>query len=323
MTAKTENLYTILSVPQSASAEEIRRAYRILARRYHPDINPSKDASNRFATIAHAYAVLGDTEKRREYDRNAGFAANDGSSGGEGFSKGSKRYTKPRSVTPPKRTRATPPKRSILGLLGDRISRAVARRAIRTLRGKHSAREISVIEVPLTPHEAIFGTLKGVEVGEGPDLRKVTVRVPPGVRTGSVVHLRAKVTPGDELVMVVRVLPDPYLTIDNRGVIIDLPVSIREAAEGSRLSVPTLNSTVVISLPPGTQSGEFIRLRGQGGPLKSGERGDLLYRVLIKIPPRITAPGLNAKIREIDEYYEESPRQSFPERLGEQANPSK
>jgi curved DNA-binding protein len=320
MTATQDDLYRILSVPPSASAEEIRRAYRILARRYHPDINTQNDAAERFAKIAFAYRTLGNPHLRRKYDQakviqRQDKTPNQKKATSSKTSNFSKHYTQ---------TKVDPIKPLSLPTLLQFLLKTIVRLFFpssnikKTL--KTNERQVAVIEVPLSINDAIFGTIKSVEIDENSKKKNIKVRVPPAVRTGSVVHLRAKNPPGDEIVMVVKVLPEPGITIEAQRIIIDLPITIKEALEGAVIAVPTFSTQTMLSIPPRSQSGELIPLRGKGGPLKNGERGDLWYRILITLPTTSEPINLINLIRDLESHYQESPRKSLPQCLLKKSN---
>jgi len=336
--------YRMLGVLPEASEEEIRRAYRILARRYHPDINPGEQSEEIFKEIAAAYQILSNSARRKKYDderakvqaheqrqnkfqsdyerakvrrppadaasattRTARRAASTETSPRRG----------PRPTAPRRRTNTTSPKPSI-----KRLARNVVAALLPFLFRKNASGSgaglplrVSVVEVAVTVHEAVYGVQKVVEIGEDRQRQRISVRIPPAVRTGSVVHLRSKENPNEDMVLVVRVIPHDLMEIDSRGLIIDLPITVREALEGSKVSVPTLESSAIISIPAGSQSGDTVRVRGKGAPLKNGENGDLLYRLLIRLPAYPQAPGLIDKARELEAYMEESVRKGMPPRL--------
>jgi DnaJ-class molecular chaperone len=175
--------------------------------------------------------------------------------------------------------------------------------------------KISVVEVSINIRDAIFGVRKAIEVTEPEGVRKISVHIPPGVRTGAVLHLRSKGQSSEDLVVVVRVAAHPILNMQPKGLVAEIPISVKEAIEGANISVPTLEDPIVIKLPPGSQSGSEIRLKGRGAPLKDGSKGDLFLRLLIKVPESTAGIGLREKAEALEAYYERPVRQTLPKNL--------
>jgi DnaJ-class molecular chaperone len=163
--------------------------------------------------------------------------------------------------------------------------------------------------------EAINGVKKVVELDESPAKRRISVRIPPGVRTGSVVHLQSRRKQREELVVIIRVAPHPYISMHVKGLVVEVPITVQEAVEGARIQVPTLEEPALITVPAGSQSGHEIRLRSRGPVGRDGVRSDLFYRLLIKVPDQPFASGLAGKVREVSAYYEEAVRRSLPHKL--------
>jgi curved DNA-binding protein len=176
-------------------------------------------------------------------------------------------------------------------------------------------RSVSVIEVSLSLKEAVFGVKKAIEIPDPTGPRKLSVTIPPGVRSGSVVRLRSKSNPGEDLVLIVRLATHPFLSIQARGLVAEIPVSVLEAHAGASISVPTLDEPVSVKIPAGSQSGSEIRLRNRGIPLKNGDRGDLFIRLLIKIPDSVGAVGLKEHFAALDQYYSSAVRNGLPKTL--------
>jgi DnaJ-class molecular chaperone len=166
-------------------------------------------------------------------------------------------------------------------------------------------------------HDAIFGVKKALEIPEPEGQRKVSVKIPAGVRSGSVIRLRAKNMPNEDLVLIVRVAAHPFLTIQARGLVAEIPITIQEAIVGAHISVPTLDEAVSIKIPPGSQSGSELRLKNRGLTLKDGTRGDLFVRLMIRVPETADAVGLKEKASELDAYYSNNVRQGLPKHLVE------
>lgn len=334
-----ENYYEILGLKSSATQEEIRRAYRILARRYHPDVNPGKQSEERFKVIANAYSVLSDQNKRAAYDleweRNAreqGFRTYKR----QEIFRARERYEEVQSKVREAQARAsvqqtaraerTKEKWKSPSLFSEISSFATDK--MKRLRGsvqdsftaaKNSfegkGKKISVIEVSLNVKEAIFGLKKTIEIAEPEGARKVSVAIPPGVRPGSVVHLRSKDLGGEDLVLIIRVAYHPYISLSTKGIVVEVPITVREAISGISLQVPTLESPQMIRVPPGSQSGTEIRLKGHGVQNKDGSRGDIFYRLMVRVPESSLAVGIGDKASEFDKYYERDVRSQLPDNL--------
>ena len=339
-----QNHYTALGVQSSATQDEIRRAYRILARRYHPDVNPGKASEEKFKAIAEAYAVLSDAAKREEYDsefdRNGRLAADArlkayqqqarATTARERFLRAREAETSAK-LKKPIRDQAPAPKAGLsLGgfarALGREISstlpelgqlRNFMRKGSRVQTRSSSLLKVSVIEASISIRDAILGVKKTVSIEEPEGLRKVSVRIPPGSKTGSVIRMRSTSDsgPAEELVLVVRVTPHPQLSIQNRGLVLEVPVTINEAISGASISVPTIDEPVMLRIPQGSQSGTELRIKGKGIAFKDGSRGDLFVKLQVRVPESPEAVGLLDKASELDRYYSGSVRQNIPTSL--------
>lgn len=342
-----QNHYTVLGINSSASPDEIRRAYRILARRYHPDLNPGQANSERFRKIAEAYEILSDSKKKSAYDANfeskqredvaRGFAAYERAQATRVRNRRNRRHPGPQQEPEPEEVK---PFESVVET-SQRTIRKVSEQMRNLLRstigigegGKRtkpkerelgskgaqgSIERVSVIEVSVSIRDAILGTKKAIEIPEPEGQRKVSVRIPAGVRNGSVIRLRAKNLPGEDLVLIVRVASHPILSVQARGLVAEIPISIQEAIMGAHISVPTLEEPVSVKVPPASQSGSEIRLKNRGILQRDGTRGDLFIRLLVKVPDApAEAVGLKDKVSELEKYYSVPVRQGLPKNLSE------
>jgi curved DNA-binding protein len=279
--------YEALGVPRDAGADEIRQAYRRLARQYHPDVNKDPGAEDRFKEISEAYEVLRDPEKRERYDRfGTDRPAGQDVSGAAGFGGGFDGDNGFRSTSFDFGT----------GEFSDFFEGMFGRtgRARRTgspfegfsMRG--SDRE-AVLE--LTLEEAARGGRRRLSLGDG---HEVEVEIPRGVRDGQRIRLAgeggagAGGGPSGDLYLRVRLRPHPVFDVDGRDLYVDLPVSPWEAALGAEVPVPTLDGDARVKVPAGSSSGRRLRLRGQGLPDPSGARpGDLYAVVEIHVPKKL------------------------------------
>jgi curved DNA-binding protein len=281
-----QDYYEVLGVPRDASAEDIRRAHRSLARRYHPDVNKDPGAEDRFKEISEAYEVLRDPEKRARYDRfgNNRTAGEDvsgarGFDGGDGFEGvsfdiGGGDFSD-----------------FFDGLFSRRGGRSGGPGASRfesfSMRG--GDRE-AVLELGL--EEAARGGRRRISLGDGSDFE---VEIPRGVRDGQRIRLAGQGGAGSgggqsgDLYLRVRLRPHPVFDVEGRDLYVDLPVTPWEAALGAEVPVPTLEGTARVKVPPGSSSGRRLRLRGQGLPdAAGGQAGDLYAIVEIHVPKKLT-----------------------------------
>jgi curved DNA-binding protein len=277
MAVAFRDYYETLGVPRDASREEIRRAYRRLARQYHPDLNRDKDAEERFKEIAEAYEVLHDPDKRERYDRlGDSWRQGDDVSSAPGFE--SSGWRADRGGV-----------RVEFGegefsdffetLFGPRVT------SLRTRGADHEAE----LELPL--EEAAAGGPLQVSLEDG---RRFTVNLPAGVRDGQRIRLAGRGGPGigggpsGDLYLRIRLRPHSRFRLEDGNLQVDVPVTPWEAALGATIEVPTLTGSARVKLPPGSSSGRRLRVRGQGWPQGDGRRGDLYARVQIAVPKQLS-----------------------------------
>ncbi len=281
-----KDYYKTLGVARSADADEIRRAYRKLALKHHPDKNPGdKEAEERFKDINEAYEVLGDPSKRSRYDQlGASYRAYErtGATPG-GFDWSQWMSGGPGGV------------RVEVGDLGEifgggfseffnSIFGGTAGGGAETRR-RSRGRDIEQA-VRISLHEAYQGTTRTVRV----DGRRLEVKIPAGASTGTKVRIaergeQARGTPGD-LYLVVEVEPDPQFERRGDDLYVDAPVDLYTAVLGGEAKVPTPGGTVVLTIPAGSQPGQVFRLSGRGMPRlhEADRKGDLFARLKVEIP---------------------------------------
>lgn len=277
-----QDFYETLGVERGATAEQIRAAYRRLARKYHPDVNKSPDASKRFAEVQEAYEVLSDEHKRRVYDQTGrvghahatahtashqvDFDLDDLGSVFDSFFRGRPDGPRPRAARRP--------------------ARGVDAQRTITINLEHLARG-GPVEVT-TP------------TGE-----RAEVQIPPACADGTQLRLRGRGYPATDphseagdLLLTVRVHPDPRFTRGKPGqpdpqstdLFTTLPITIAEATLGASVDAPTLTGPVRLTIPPGTPSGQSLRLKGRGLPGPGGKSGDL-YALIRIVPPPLDILG--------------------------------
>jgi curved DNA-binding protein len=308
------DLYDILGVARTATADEIKRAYRKLAKRFHPDVNPGDKASEeRFKEVTAASEVLSDPKKRKLYDE---FGPDSLRSGFD--EKRAEEYRRYRS-------QGVPPGAApfdfgdfetvnvggygnfdFSSIFGDLFGQRAGRRRGRPMPadGGHAEAEIEV-----TLREAVVGGERELRV-EGRTLR---VKIPAGVGDGSQIRLAGQGGPGEhggrsgDLFLKVRLAEHPLVRRDGRDLTIDLPVTIPEAVEGAEVTLPTFEGPVRFRVPAGAQAGKKIRLRGKGLPdLRGGARGDLYAVVRIVLPE--PSEKLEKAARALEPLYKDDPR---------------
>jgi molecular chaperone DnaJ len=348
MAKEQKDLYAVLGVAKAATADEVKKAYRKLARKHHPDLNPgNKQAEERFKEISVAHDVLTDAHKRKLYDEfgfeglQAGFDpaaareyrrwADSGqgfsfrTDGGEyeGFDFGRRR-----------RGRQAETERSFSDILQEMFGGAAET-------GGAEARATDIehpIEVDFL--DALRGTETAVSIrrpapcpqcrgtgrqgmractrcgGSGTieQRERLTVKIPAGVSDGSRVRVRGKGgigrdgQPGD-LYFVVKVRPHPLIQREGKDLTIEVPITIGEAVNGATIAVPTPNGRVNLKLPKGSQSGQRLRLSGKGvRDPKGGAPGDLYVRLMIQVPKNGSPERLRQAVEALEDAYGEDPR---------------
>jgi DnaJ-class molecular chaperone len=268
------NLYDTLGVKRDASVDDIRKAYRKLAKKHHPDVNPgNKVAEDKFKGVSAAYEVLSDPKKRAEYDE-FGDAALQG-----GFDP-----AKAREYARWQERRSE--RGGFDGGGGGPVEFDFAELFNRR-RGPGRGQDVHAM-FQMDLRQAVEGAEVAIEV---PDQGTVRVRIPPGAETGSVIRLAGKGglgarggPPGD-LVIETEVRPHPVLRRDGLDLYLTLPVTLDEAYNGASVDVPTFDGTVVLRIPPRSQNHARLRLRGKGIERK-GTRGDLFVELDVRMPDR-------------------------------------
>lgn len=305
--AAKRDYYDVLGVKRGASAEEIRSAYRRLARKYHPDVNKEEDASKRFAEVQEAYDVLSDDEKRKAYDRfghaGVGAGAPDGAGGGAG--PGGVRWTYstggPGGATDEDIS-------SIFEQMfggGSPFGGAAAGRARgprvqpRPRRGRDLSHSLTVAF-----NTAAIGGTQQIRLDRGGTAQTIEVKIPPGIESGAKLRIRGRGQPAPpdgqagDLILTISIATHPYFRRDGLDIYLDVPITIAEAALGTTVSVPLLTGSVDLRIPPGASSGQKLRIKAKGITDAKGRTGDQ-YAVVQIVAPKELSKQAQAKLREL------------------------
>ncbi len=366
------DLYEILEVKRTATQEEIKKAYRKLARQYHPDANPNDPkAEEKFKEISSAYEILSDPEKRKQYDAGTMFFGP-----GAGARTGTGGYRTTYGTGP----FTTGDWADLFGSLfgggfggftgtarqrgaerGEDVSVAVklsfedALKGVTTkisvpqtvscnvCKGSGAAPGTSPTTCPQCQGRGIVSQSQGffaltqpcgrcggtgtiIEhpcpecsgTGQTRMLKKYTVPFPPGIKDGTKIRLKGKGEPGrlggppGDLYVIAQVEDSPIYERKGADLVIEVPVTIVEAALGATVPVPTPEGMVRLKIPAGTQSGKMLRLKGKGAPRLDGSgKGDLLARIRVVVPERLTK-AQKELLQKFDELRPEDPRANLP-----------
>ncbi|MCL2725442.1 MAG: DnaJ domain-containing protein [Polyangiaceae bacterium] len=303
-----EDFYSILGVPRGADAATIKKAYRKLARDLHPDKNPgNKSAETRFKAVNRAYEALGDEKKRKLYDEfgedslHEGFDAEkaraykqwqERAGSGGGFGGGGR-------VNLEDLFGGQVSGGNVYG--GDPFADLFGRTRQRgPMKGQDFEQAITV-----NFESAVRGTqLQMKRTGHA---EPVTVRIPPGADEGSRVRIPGQGGPSPnggpngDLILVLHVEPHPLFERKGDDLYLDVPITVSEAVKGAKVKVPTFNGPVAVTVPPGTQSGTKLRLRGKGVARKGRETGALYVRFMVQVPPG-DSPELLRVVSELERF---------------------
>ncbi len=286
----SKDYYEMLGVSKTASDEEIKRAYRKLAMKYHPDRNANKkEAEERFKELNEAYAVLSDKEKRKQYD----------TFGKEGFHQRFSQEDIFRGFD------FEDIFSSLFGGRGRRESRSAGRGGFdfgdifsRAYQGGGRAPqkgEDALYELPLTLEEAAFGGEKRISIPKNGKVEEINVKIPAGIPSGKKLRVAGKGMegrsggPAGDLYLQISIRPHPVFDREGDDITVEKEIGFSEAVLGTTIEVPTLEGTKKVKVPPGTQSHTKMRLRGLGVPHFQGTgKGDEYVKVIVRVPKRVS-----------------------------------
>lgn len=319
-----QDYYSVIGVPRTADEKTIRRAYRDLARKLHPDVNKDADAEERFKALNEAYQVLSDPEKRAKYDRfgadweryqTAPDSASEAPDFGQWFTGG--RASDPNVRFEYRSNGGEGFSDFFETLFGSAQTTSSRRRGRAARRGEDHE---YTVEVPL--REALTGTQRMFDIQAAevcPDCRgtgvsggdlcascdatgtvsrksRIEVTIPAGIRDGQKVRVAGKGSPGSgggpagDIYLRVKIRPDSLFSLEGSDLKTTVDTPLYTAILGGEVIVPTLSGKVALTIPPETQNGRVFRLKGQGWPTAVGskQRGDLLAKVNVVIPKDLT-----------------------------------
>ena len=279
------DFYEVLGIARTATADEVRRAYRKLAKEFHPDKNKAAEATKRFSEVQEAYDTLSEAEKRRQYDQfgraGAGFGAQGGGQGGG----------------PWQNVNQSDLEEMLGGLggIGDFFRTGASPRPrsgpTRSARGQDSQQEVTVDFMT-----AAVGGSRNISTRDAAGkIESIDVRIPAGISSGGVLRVPGKGSlgigggPQGDLMVVVRIAPHPWFYRDGMDVSINVPITIVEAALGTSVGVPLLKGSITLRIPPGTHSGKKLRVTGKGIAPVGKTPGDF-YAVIDIVAPTSLDP---------------------------------
>lgn len=314
MASAQRDYYDILGVKKTVDPKEIKKAYRRLARQYHPDLHPGEkkaEMEKKFQELNEAYEVLGDEENRKKYDQygmnwkeaeayararqQAGGGAYPGGGPFTGYTQGGADFS---------------------DIFEDLFGRG-ARREGTSFRGFAMAGADLEATLPISLRETFTGTHRTVNIPDAAGTaRPIEVRIPAGVRDGERLRVKGKGAPGrgggppGDLFFHVQIAPHPVFQRKDADIVVTLPLWPWEAVLGTDVQVPTLSGTVRLKIPPGSQPRQRMRLKGKGLPKRTGGHGDQ-FVVLDIVTPKSLSPDEQHLYEQLAKFDHPDPRSSL------------
>lgn len=295
------NPYDVLGVSSSASAAEIQKAYRKLAKKLHPDLNPGdKSAEEKFKEVAAAYDLLGDADKRKRFDN------------GEIDASGAERPPQHfyRDFADADDGHPYASNAGYADFMDSEDAFAELLRRSQQARANRNGEDMHY-RLPVDFVESITGANKRITLPDGGSLE---VKIPPGLVDGQILRLKGKGAPGfgkghpGDALIEVEVVPDRRFTRDGDDITLELPISLSEAVLGGRIRVPIPTGDVTMVVPKGSNTGTTLRLKGKGAPRRGGGNGDEFVKLKVVLP-KPSDPELEAFVEKWAKGKEFNPRE--------------
>jgi DnaJ-class molecular chaperone len=302
-----EDFYKVLGVKRDATQADIQKAYRELARKHHPDMNPDdKSAKDRFQKIQRAYEVLNNKEKRELYDKFGHDFERVAAAGAAGWQPASGGWT---AGGPEGASFEDFDFSQIFGGQPGGGGGPRPRRGASPRRGADVRHEVDI------PFQTAIagGDVRLLVQRPSGEVETLTVKVPAGIETGKKIRLRGQGEPAPrggqpgDLIVVVRVQAHPFFERKGNDLEVRVPVTLAEAALGAKVDIPTPKGTISLTLPPRTSSGRRLRVKGYGVPSRDGKPGDLFAEIQIVLPSQLDKSDQEL-IRQLDERHPLDPR---------------
>lgn len=322
----SEDYYKTLGISRGATADEIQKSYRKLAKKYHPDLNPEdKAAQKKFKEVQQAYDVLSDEKKRKLYDQFGPEFENVAKGGGPQWSSqvppGYQDFDFSQAFGGGGGGGQVPPDLEELlrqftgggggGGAGFEFGGGATRRRGRRQAAQRGADVQHEVEIPF--RTAVMGGEVSLRVRRNGSAETLTVKIPAGIEDGKTIRLRGQGEPSPnggppgDLLVTVRSTSHPHFRRDGLDLVVKVPVTLAEAALGAKVDVPTPHGEIALKIPAGTSSGTRLRAKGQGIKKSDGTTGDLYAEIQIEIPQKIDEKS-EELIRQLDSRQQLEPR---------------